>query len=511
MSLQTLPEPSLPDVLLETRGIGKQFQGFKALNGVDFDVQSGEIHALMGENGAGKSTLIKVLTGVYPPEEGEVLFSGKLVRMGSTIEAVKTGISTVYQEVNLAPNLSVAENICIGREPRGPFGIRWRAIYARAEKALERVGLKIDVRRPVRTCPLAVQQMVAIARALDVSAKVLILDEPTSSLDRPEVEQLFALMRRLRSEGLGIVFVTHFLDQVYEVSDRITVLRNGVRVGTWEAASLPRIELVSQMLGRDASTLEHAGGVRREPSSGEAPVVTAKGLGRRGSVEGVDLDLRPGQTLGLAGLLGSGRTETVRLLFGIDTPDQGDVSVGGSVVRRYTPRSFIRRGVGLCGEDRKREGILPELTVRENLVLALQAQKGWLRKISLAEEVRLGREYVGRLNVRPPDLERQIQFLSGGNQQKVLLARWLAANPKVLLLDEPTRGIDVGAKFEIMELVERLRQEGMAFVFVSSELAEVVRVSTEVLVYRDRRVVGLLRGDEITEPRVVQAIAESVA
>jgi len=494
--------------LLELKGVGKSFYGTAALSNVDLDLRAGEIHALMGENGAGKSTLIKTMTGVYTPDAGTVLLDGQAVHPKSPADAVRLGISTVYQEVNLVPNLTVMENLLLGREPRGPGGIRWRELRKRAEAAIGRVGLKIDVRAPLGSLSIALQQMVAIARALDVSARVLILDEPTSSLDTDEVQALFDVMRRLRGEGIGIIFVTHFLDQVYAVSDRITVLRNGQKVGTWDAANLTRLDLVSTMIGRDAATLERAELVPVEASAG-TPIVAAKQLGRRGSVSGVDLELKPGEVLGLAGLLGSGRTETVRLLFGIDAPDTGELKIDGRSVSRLRPRQAIRLGMGYSSEDRKREGIFPELSVRENMLILFQVKHGWYRRISMAKQKEVARDLVERLKVQPPDIERPIQFLSGGNQQKALLARWLAVDPRLLILDEPTRGIDVGAKFEIMSLVETLRQAGRSFVFVSSELPEVVRSCTKVLVMRDRRAVRTLNASELSETSIVKEIAGS--
>jgi simple sugar transport system ATP-binding protein len=496
--------------VLTLKGITKQFVGVKALDGVDFDVRPGEVHALMGENGAGKSTLIKVMTGVYTPDGGVIEIGGKPISPRSPDDAVKHGISTVYQEVNLVPNLSVAENICLGREPKGPLGIKWGALYRHAEAAVARLGLQVDVRRSLGSISIAMQQMVAIARALDVSAKVLVLDEPTSSLDQSEVEQLFQAIRSLKDQGLGIVFVTHFLDQVYEVSDRITVLRNGALVGTWDAVNLPRLQLVSNMIGRDASGLERISTAKESQVGGEV-VASAKKLGRKGAIENVDFQLPKGSILGLAGLLGSGRTETIRLMFGLDHPDEGEYQLHGKSANRLSPREAIRRGVAICAEDRKLEGIFPELTIRENVMIAVQAKSGWLRLMPMARQKQLATEMTERLKVRPPDIDRPIGLLSGGNQQKVLLARWLAVGPDLLLLDEPTRGIDVGAKFEIMELIEQLRKDGMSFVFVSSELSEVVRAANEVLVMRDRRAVMTLAGSDVSEKNIVDAIAGGTA
>ncbi len=492
---------------LQLTGIGKRFPGVVALAGVDFDLRQGEIHALLGENGAGKSTLIKVMTGVYTADDGTVDLNGKQYAFKTPQEAVNAGISTVYQEVNLLPNLSIAENICLGREAKGAFGIKWNDVRARAVKALARLDLKLDVKAPLSSLSIALQQMVAIARALDVSAKVLVLDEPTSSLDAHEVEQLFATMRKLREEGLGIIFVTHFLDQVYAVSDRITILRNGQKIGVWNASELPRLELVSQMIGRDAAVLESQGTASLTTET-STPFLTFEGVGRKGAIEGVQLNIGPGQVMGFAGLLGSGRSETVRLIFGADTKDSGNFLLDGRTIQRFNQRKAILSGIGLCPEDRKKEGVFPELSIRENILVVYQAKRGWLRKLSLPKQKQMAGALAKDLGVHPPDIERPIQFLSGGNQQKALLARWMAVEPRLLLLDEPTRGIDVGAKFEIMSLVSKQREEGRSFVFVSSELTEVVRTCQSVLVMRDRKAIKTLTGKEITEDSIIHAIAE---
>jgi monosaccharide-transporting ATPase len=494
--------------LLDLKGITKTFLGVAALDSVDFELRAGEVHALMGENGAGKSTLIKTLTGVYAPEHGSIELDGNRINPRSPDDATRLGISTVYQEVNLAPNLSVMENLLLGREPMGPFGIRWKQVHARAAKAMQRLGLQIDVRAPLGTLSIANQQLVAIARALDVSARVLVLDEPTSSLDSTEVERLFQVVNQLRSENLGIVFVTHFLDQVYELSDRISVLRNGLNVGTWRTSELSRVELVSQMIGRDASTLERPRTMQESEGSGKS-ILSAEDLGRRASVSGLNFTVGPGETLGLAGLLGSGRTESMRLLFGIDSFDQGKLHLDGKTLRRLHPRDAIRQGIGFLSEDRKAEGIFPELTIRENIAVLFQIKHGWYRPLSRARQKELAARLIERLRVLPADPERQIQFLSGGNQQKALLARWLAVEPRLLLLDEPTRGIDIGAKFEIMSLIENLRQAGRSFVFISSELPELVRSCTKVLIMRDRRQVNAIAGASISEEGLVKEIAGS--
>jgi monosaccharide-transporting ATPase len=497
--------------LLSLTGIVKTFPGVRALDSVDFTLRRGEIHALMGENGAGKSTLIKVLTGVYRRDAGDMRLLGQSIDPHSPLEAERLGIATVYQEVNLLREQSVAENLAIGREPTRLGMIRWRQVRRDAEAALARVGLRIDVSAPLRSYSLAIQQMVAIARALQVDAKVLVLDEPTSSLDAAEVEALFGVMRSLRDEGMGIVFVSHFLDQVYAVSDRLTVLRNGKLVGAYEAATLPRLELIAKMIGKDiaeveAMTARHGA----EPVQGDHQVlVSAQGMGRRNAVEAVDLEIRAGEVVGLAGLLGSGRTETAQLLFGIDSADHGEIRLDGEAVRAMSPRRAIGAGLAFTPEDRKHQGIIPGLSVRENIVLALQARRGWMRKIGRRQQDALATRFIDALKIATPNAEKPVDQLSGGNQQKVLLGRWLAMDPRVFILDEPTRGIDVGAKAEIERLIAQLCADGMAVVFISSELDEVVRDCHRVLVLRDRKQVAMLEGEAVNLETILRHIAAS--
>ncbi len=493
--------------LLEARGLSKSFPGVKALQQVDFSLSRGEIHALMGENGAGKSTLIKVLTGVYRPDAGTIHLNGVSIAPRSTLEAQRAGISTVYQEVNLVPQLSVAENICLGRQPRVCGFIRWRGVRAKAHEALRRLGVTLDVTQPLSSFSIAIQQLVAIARAVDLSARVLILDEPTSSLDRDEVKHLFEIIRGLKDQGLGILFVTHFLDQVYAVSDRITVLRNGQKVGSYSAAELPRLELIGKMIGRDASALEHAPAPAAGAVGGTEALIEARDLGRTHSVSGLNFSICRGEVLGLAGLLGSGRTETARLLFGIDRPSTGELRIDSVAQPRLTPRQALALRFAFLSEDRKTEGIIPNLSIRENVVLALQARRGPFRPIGRAAQQELAQRYISALRIATPDAEKPIRLLSGGNQQKVLLARWLASEPRFLILDEPTRGIDVGAKFEILALTSALVKDGMALLFISSELEEVVRSCSRVLVFRDRRQIGELKEGEISEQAVMKTIA----
>jgi simple sugar transport system ATP-binding protein len=493
------------------RGIEKAFPGVQALEGVDFDLAPGEIHALVGENGAGKSTLIKVLTGVERPDAGTITLDGQDIHVRSPQHAQSIGISTVYQEINLCPNLSMAENILIGRAPRRWGRIDWRAMNRRAGRILNDLDVEVDVTQPLGSYSVAIQQMAAIGRALDISsARILILDEPTSSLDSHEVDQLFGVMRKLRSQGIAIVFITHFLDQVYRVADRITVLRNGRLVGTYAPGALPRFELIAKMLGRNLTELDDmtqsklASG---QEGTGETRLLATQ-VGRTGSIEPFDLDLRAGEVVGLAGLLGSGRTEMASLLFGTDKPDQGSIVVDGKPVEHHSPIGSIGRGVALCPEDRKVEGIVDDLTVRENIVLAVQAGRGWLRSLSLSEQYAIANEYIRLLRIATPSADQPVRTLSGGNQQKVILARWLATNPHVLILDEPTRGIDVGAKAEVQRLVLSLAEEGKACLFISSELDEVLRTSHRIVVLRDRVKVNEFAGD-VREALIMQSMAGS--
>ncbi len=499
--------------LLEMRDISIRFGTVQALDHVALTVRSGEIHTVMGENGAGKSTLLKILTGVYKPDSGEIRIDGSAITPKSASDAQRLGVSMVYQEVNLIPYLSVAENICLGRKRGIPGLVNHRAMRRRAEAAIDRLGLKLDTDKPVSSYSIAVQQMVAIARALDVDAKVLVLDEPTSSLDPGEVSRLFEVMRRLRNEGLGLIFVTHFLDQVFEVSDRITVLRNGKFIGEWSAADLTREELVGQMLGRELKKMvaveREAHETQNDPAEIQTtpPLLEAHDAGRKGSVEHLNFALYSGKTTGLAGLLGSGRTETGRLIFGADKTTGGKWSYQGKPVNINSPRKAMSLGFGFLSEDRKTEGIIPDLSVRENIMLALQTRRGWWRPIGRRAQRALANQYIKALRIATPDGEKAIRYLSGGNQQKAILARWLAANPKLLILDEPTRGIDVGAKAEIEALVTKLRNDGMSVLFISSELDETLRVSEPLIVMREGHQAEILRGSDINEGRVMKAMA----
>jgi simple sugar transport system ATP-binding protein len=415
----------------------------------------------------------------------------------------------VYQEVNLCTNISVAENIMLGHEPYRFGSIHWRRMNELARKSIHRLSLDVDVTQPLGNYSVAIQQMIAITRALEVlSAKVLILDEPTSSLDIHETHLLFDVMRKLKNEGLGIIFITHFLDQVYQIADRITVLRNGKLVGTYDTFSLPRVELVAKMLGRSLTELDalSRGKAHEEEKKDRQHLVDAKGLGRTGSLEPLDLELSSSEVLGIAGLLGSGRTELAGLIFGIDSPDKGSLVVCGEKVNKFSPLESLKRGIALCPEDRKAEGIIGDLTIRENIVLALQARYGWFRFLSLQKQNEIAEKYIQLLGIVTPSPEQLVKNLSGGNQQKVILARWLATNPQVLILDEPTRGIDVGAKTEIQKLVMQLAEEGKSCVFISSELEEVLRVSDRIAVLHDRKKVAEYSSG-IDEQTLIQTMA----
>ena len=497
--------------LVDMTGISIAFPGVKALDAVDLRLFPGEVHALMGENGAGKSTLIKALTGVYPIDSGRIVVDGQARTFTGPAQAQAAGISTVYQEVNLCDNLSVAENIMLGHEVRRAGVVDWRRTRAAAREHLRTMNLDIDPHSSLSAHSLAVQQLVAISRAMVVEARVLILDEPTSSLDADEVARLFDVVRTLRDRGVAILFVSHFLDQVYEISDRMTVLRNGALVGEYRTAELDRVDLVQKMIGRSIEVLEQLRGAPRRSVGDDTPAepyLQAIGLGRKGSIEPFDLDIYPGEVVGLAGLLGSGRTELARLLYGADHADTGHLTVAGEPTRMRSPRTALARGIVYSSESRKTEGIVGDLTVRENIVLGLQAERGWLRRVSRRRSDEVVGRYVQTLGIRPANPDAIAGNLSGGNQQKVLLARWLATAPTLLLLDEPTRGIDVGAKAEIQRLVADLAAQGMAVVFISAELEEVLRLSHRIAVLRDRRLVAqVTNSDDVTTDDVVHLIA----
>lgn len=496
-------------IVLEMKNIHKNFPGVRALQGVDFTLCEGEIHALMGENGAGKSTLIKVLTGVYGKDEGQIFIKGndKAAVIHSPQDAQRYGISTVYQEITLCPNLSVAENMYIGRTA----GIyqNWKKMNEGADKILQSLDIPAKATQQLASCSIAVQQMVAIARAVDMECKVLILDEPTSSLDEQEVEKLFGLMRDLKARGVGIIFVTHFLDQVYEVCDRITVLRDGKLVGSYDIKDLPRVQLVSKMLGKDLDDMsdikgEHSAYNKKDDSE---HVFEAEQLVSDAGIKPFDFYINKGEVNGFTGLLGSGRSECVRAIFGADRVLGGTVKKNGKAVKISKPIDAMRNGIAYLPEDRKVDGIVGELSVRENIILALQVLKGFFKPFSKAEANKFADEYIKLLGIKTASADTPIKSLSGGNQQKAILARWLITNPEYLILDEPTRGIDVGTKIDIQKLVLKLASEGMSVTFISSETDEMLRTCSRLVVMRDRKVVGELSGKELTQSMIMSTIA----
>ena len=494
------------DAVLTMRGICKRFPGTKALDQVDFTLRRGEIHALMGENGAGKSTLIKVLTGVYEKDAGSIHVDGieGEARIHSPQDAQNAGISTVYQEITLCPNLTVAENMFIGRTD-GAF-VHWKRWERRATEILDNLGIPARAKQQLSSCSLAVQQMVAIARAVDMNCKVLILDEPTSSLDEKEVAMLFDLMRDLKSRGVGIIFVTHFLEQVYAVSDRITVLRNGELVGEYPVKDLPQVELVARMMGKNLGELADLESFGQKSAGGEETVYRAEGLSSAES-KAFDFHIRRGEVNGFTGLLGSGRSESVRAIFGADRVTGGRVTVHGREVKITNPHEAMKNGIGYLPEDRKRDGIIADLSVRDNIILAMQVMKGFFRPMTRAEQERFADEYIRALSIKTASQDTPVGSLSGGNQQKVILARWLLTHPDYLILDEPTRGIDVGTKLEIQRLVLKLAEENMSVTFISSEIEEMLRTCSRLIVMRDRNIVGELTGGELTQANVMKTIA----
>lgn len=494
--------------ILEMRGINKSFPGVRALRDVQFSLNKGEIHALMGENGAGKSTLIKVLTGVYTKDSGTIVLDGREdIQINSPQDAQKAGISTVYQEITLCPNLTVAENMYIGRGSGGI--VNWKKINSDADALLKKLDIPARATQQLAQCSIAVQQMVAIARAVDMDCKVLILDEPTSSLDEQEVEKLFGLMRDLKALGVGIIFVTHFLDQVYAVCDKITVLRDGQFVGEYEIKDLPRVKLVATMLGKemdDLSDIKGEQGIYSGKDS-DSKIFEAEGLQSNAGIKPFDFFIRKGEVNGFTGLLGSGRSECVRAIFGADRVIGGKVRMHGKDIRINKPLDAMKNGIAYLPEDRKADGIIGDLSVRDNIILALQVLKGFFKPFSKAQAYAFADEYIKKLNIKTASADTPIKSLSGGNQQKVILARWLLMHPEYLILDEPTRGIDVGTKVDIQKLVLELASEGMSVTFISSETDEMLRTCSRLVVMRDRKVVGELSGEDLTQNKIMSTIA----
>lgn len=504
-----------PTPVIQLSGVSVSFPGIKALDTVDFRLFPGEVHSLMGENGAGKSTLIKVITGALKVDGGTITMDGRDVSFASPGNAQDAGVHAVYQELNLLPNLTITENVMLGREPRTRLGgIDWKSARAKTTELLLSIGLDLDPNSKLAEQSPAVRQLVAIARAVYVKSKVLVLDEPTSSLDTEEVSELFRIIQRLRASGVAILFVSHFLEQVYEISDRLTVLRDGRLVGEYLTNDLLRIDLVQKMLGKQFDEFTGGGSIPEiDDPVGEGDdeqfTIQVIGLGRRGGIEPVDFQVFEGEIVGIAGLLGSGRTELARLLSGIDKPDSGRLLVAGEPQQFSGPWDALKQGVAYASEDRRTEGIIGALTIRDNISLALQTDIGWLRKLSRERQDELASSYIQALDIRPADPGALMSSLSGGNQQKVLLARWLALAPRLIVLDEPTRGIDLGAKADVLRLVRNLAESGMSVVFISAELEEVVRISNRISVLHDRRKVADIPNYDLTVDSLLAVIASS--
>ncbi|WP_436232595.1 sugar ABC transporter ATP-binding protein [Actinacidiphila alni] len=504
--------PPAPGAVLEAVGVSKRFPGVVALDDVSFTLRQGEIHALVGENGAGKSTLIKLLTGVYRPDDGELRLAGEPVAFHHPHEAQRAGISTIYQEVNLVPLMSVARNIFLGREPKNRFGlIDFPRMHRETAELLGGFGITADPRRPLHTLGIGTQQMVALARAVSVQARVVVMDEPTSSLEPREVETLFRVIGELHERGISILYVSHRMDELYRICDRVTVLRDGRLVHSGDLADTDRVRLVSLMLGREIAEVRRHGATSfgEGHTADRQPVLTASGLTRRHQLQDIALELHPGEVLGLGGLLGSGRSETAKALSGALPLDGGEISVGGRALRRLTPSAAIRAGISMLPEDRKAEGIVPGLSVRENIVLAAMPRLSRAGIVSRQKQDRIVEIFMKRLRIKAAGPEQKVGELSGGNQQKVLLARWLCLEPKVLLLDEPTRGIDVGAKAEVQSLIDDLAGEGLAVLLISSDIEELVEGADRIVVLRAGAVAGELTGDDVEENALLAVLAET--
>ena len=497
-------------ILLEMKHIFKTFPGVKALNNVDLSIRKGEIHALVGENGAGKSTLIKILSGFYTMDSGSIAINGQEVQFADALDAQMHGISTIHQELNMIPGLSVAENIFIGRElkRKGNVLINWRAIHEEARKLLKRVGMpNIDLNMPIKQFGTAVQQMVSIARALSIDSKVVIMDEPTSSLDNDEVNTLFQVMRNLQNQGISIIFISHRIDEIFQICERVTILKDGEMVGTYALSEISRITMVSKMIGRDATSILEAKRVNDDKVFPRR-LTELSHASSENKVRNADIAIQQGQVVGLAGLLGSGRTEIARLFFGLDQLIGGGLSIKGKKVKLRSPRDAIRNKFAFCPENRRVDGIVGDMSVRENITLALLPT---LKKFGMVDEKRQKQivcEYIARLRIKTPNIDQPIKLLSGGNQQKVILARWMCMHPELIILDEPTRGIDVGAKQEIERLIKELAMDGISVLMISSEMSEIVRNSDRVDVIRDGEKVGELFGANINQDEIMNKIAE---
>lgn len=495
------------NVLVEIKDVSKHFPGVKALDHVSLSIRRGEVHALSGENGAGKSTLIKILTGVYTYDEGSIIFDGSPVAFKSTNESQKAGIGSVYQELNMIPYLSVAENIYIGDYPMGKTGIEWKELYENAQNQLDSLNIDVDAKKQLNELSTAQQQMVSIVRAVSRDCKLIILDEPTSSLDTKEVKTLFSLVRQLKEKGVAFIFITHRMEEIYQICDRITVLKDGHFIGTYQAEDLNQYQLVTLMVGREITQQRKQ--TYFSPEKDQNYVVEVRNLAKKPKVKDVSFGISRGEIVGLAGLLGSGRTEVAEMLFGSEMPDAGEILYEGILQKNISPTKAVRAGLAFCTENRRLDGIVPNMSVKNNIVLACMKQISRLGFVISRKRLALVNRYIEELRIKTPTPEQRIRNLSGGNQQKALVARWMATNPKLIILDEPTRGIDVGAKQEVERLVQQIASQGIGVLLISSEIPELVRNCDRVIVLREGEQVGELAGAQISEEAIMQIIAQN--
>jgi monosaccharide-transporting ATPase len=495
----------MEDIILDIRNLSKHFAGVKALDNVSFSVRRGEVHALMGENGAGKSTLIKIITGIHKADSGDIIFDGKKCVFPTALSAQHAGISTIYQELNMIPYLTVSENIFLGRYPMKSGGIDWKTMNVNAQKLVDDLGVDIDVKKQFNSYGTAKQQIISIIRAISLKAKLIVMDEPTSSLDTNEVNILFGIIEKLKSDGVSIIFITHRLDEVYRKCDRISVLKDGQYVGTYNVSELTQYDLLTKMIGQKNLSMEQARAVR--DLAQKEDVLEVNHITRVPYVNDVSFKIKKGEVVGLAGLLGSGRTEIARIIFGCDIPDSGEIKMHGRAVRLRTPADALSSGMAFCTENRREEGLFPDVSVQNNMAVCSLPRLTRAGFIRLKERKKLAEDYVKRLAIKTPSIEQLIKNLSGGNQQKVILARWLATDPKLIILDEPTRGIDVGAKVEIERLICEFADKGISVLFISSEMSELVRNCDRIIVLRDGVVVGELTKDDISEENIMWMIA----
>ena len=507
--LQTNGQASMnKNYLLEMRKITKEFPGVLALDNVDFNLRNNEIHALMGENGAGKSTLIKVLTGIHHKDSGQTILNGSPINPLKASQAQELGISTIYQELNLIPYLSICENIFIGREPKRLGLIDWKTVETKSKQILKDMGMEdVNVKEPLYKQSVAVQQMVAIARAISIEVKILVMDEPTSSLDEKEVNILFNVIRKLKKENISVIFITHRIDEVFEICDNVTILKDGQLIGEFPVKELTELSLVSSMIGRDAKSLmKSQKSYSTDLQSGET-IFKAIKISKGVKPKEMDLEIKKGEILGLAGLLGSGRTEFAKIVFGDEIPDAGELEVNGKRVIFKKPKDAIQAGLAFCSEDRKSEGLIPNMSVADNITLVILPELKKRGMVSKKAQIKIAESYIEKLGIKTPGLNQMVKNLSGGNQQKVLLARWLCKHPKLIILDEPTRGIDVGAKSEIESLIQDLTAQGISILMISSEMEELIRSCDRMAVLRDGVKVGELVGEDISEKRIMKFIA----